>query len=186
VTIRGAILTDLTFVLPVHNVDKLLKPKGTTLIDLLAELHVPFELIIVDDGSTDDTLHEANELASHYNQVRVIHRSMRYGRDAAVQHVLQHISSPFVMILGDITRPVTMEIRRLWEARYRRLDAPQSPTHRLKGHRNGPELEFVRPELVTCGRVILLRQARHEESHFLDMVSGPTGAVRSGFVTQRT
>lgn len=176
-------MSDLTFVLPVHNVDKLLKTRVAALIDLLAELHVPFEVILVDDGSTDDTLHEANELAAQYNQVRVIHRAMRYGRDSAVQLALSQTEAPFVMILGDVTRSITSEIRRLWEARNRRVDGPQAPLAGFKGQRSSPDLEFVRPELVACGRVILLRKNRAGDSSFLDPARGARGCSSSTVAT---
>lgn len=153
-------MVDLAFVLPVHNVDKILVPRVTCLLELLAELQVTFEVVIVDDGSIDETLHEANELAFRFKQIRVIHRAMRYGRDSAVQLALQGITAPYVMILGDISRRVTTEFRRLWEARHRRYDGPQSLLQGMKGPRGEPDLEIVRPELVTCGRVILLRRDR--------------------------
>ncbi len=167
-------MIDLTFVLPVHNVDKLLVARVSALLDLLSELHVAFEVLLIDDGSTDDTLHEANELARRYNQIRVIHRPMRYGRDAAVQLALQQDHAPYVMILGDMARRLTSEIRRLWEARHSRIDAAEMVMQGPKGAKHDPELEFVRPELVTCGRLILLR--REFEPHRIAASSDRNGA----------
>jgi glycosyltransferase involved in cell wall biosynthesis len=45
----------LSFVLPVYNAEATLAREVRHLLDLLAELSVNFELLLIDDGSVDDT-----------------------------------------------------------------------------------------------------------------------------------
>jgi len=52
---------------------------------LLEKLNVDFEVIIVDDGSTDDTGRVADEIASRHSKVKVVHHLTNLGYGAALQ-----------------------------------------------------------------------------------------------------
>ncbi|HEY6565554.1 MAG TPA: glycosyltransferase [Pirellulaceae bacterium] len=107
----------LSFVFPVHNAESTLAGEVRTLLDLLADLGVGFEFLVIDDGSTDDTLGEARELERRFAQVRVIHRPLRYGHSSAVQLGLKEAVGRNVMVYNDRVRGVTSEIHDLWQAR---------------------------------------------------------------------
>ena len=104
----------LSFILPAYNAEKTIACQIRSLLDLLAELGVPFELLVIDDGSVDDTLGEARELKRRFSQVRTIHRPLRYGHSAAVQLGLRETTAPFVLIYNDRSRRLTTEIQELW------------------------------------------------------------------------
>ncbi len=52
---------------------------------LLEKLNVDFEVIIVDDGSTDDTGRVADEIASRHSRLKVVHHPTNLGYGAALQ-----------------------------------------------------------------------------------------------------
>src|SRR5688500_1554911 len=59
-------------IIPVHNRAAMLVEAVNS---VLAQTHRPIEIIVIDDGSTDDTARVADDLASrHPNEIRVIHQ----------------------------------------------------------------------------------------------------------------
>lgn len=54
-------------------------------IDVLEGIHADYEVIIVDDGSADDTGRIADEIAAAHDRVRVVHHPRNLGYGAALQ-----------------------------------------------------------------------------------------------------
>lgn len=62
-----------SFIVPIYNVEKYLKK---CIDSLLAQTYGSFEIILVDDGSTDSSGAIADEYAGKYSEIiRVIHQS---------------------------------------------------------------------------------------------------------------
>ena len=68
----------LSVVLTVHNAEKTLADQVSKTLDILTDLSARFELLIVDDGSTDQTEEVAHELARHFPQLRVARHARRW------------------------------------------------------------------------------------------------------------
>jgi glycosyltransferase involved in cell wall biosynthesis len=54
-------------------------------LDVLEKLNADFEVIIVDDGSSDDTGRIADEIAGDHDKVKVVHHGSNLGYGAALQ-----------------------------------------------------------------------------------------------------
>lgn len=68
-----------------------------------------YELIIVDDGSSDGTLDIAKELAANDSGVKYISFSRNFGKEAAMYAGLQHASGEYVAIMdADLQDPPDM------------------------------------------------------------------------------
>ena len=93
----------LSLLLPVHNVQATLATDVAKLLDTLPELTAWFDLLIIDDGSTDATCEIAEELVTEYPQVRLIRHAMRRGVEAAWRIGLGRTDAPIV--LGHSGRP---------------------------------------------------------------------------------
>ena len=63
---------EISIITPVYNVDKYLRK---CLDSILSQTFSDFELIIVDDGSTDNSGKIADEVAELDKRVKVIHKS---------------------------------------------------------------------------------------------------------------
>src|SRR3954454_19367817 len=78
---------------------------------------VPFELILVDDASSDRTPELVDELADGDPRVRVLHLARNFGHQAALTAGLEHARGDAVAMLdGDLQDPpeVILEMLRHW------------------------------------------------------------------------
>src|SRR6476620_5294431 len=96
-------------IIPVHNRPLLLRE---AVASVLAQSYRPVEIIIVDDGSTDETGREAEKLAGAHSEVRVIHRenggagaARETGRLAARGEFIQYLDS------DDLLLPTKFELQ---------------------------------------------------------------------------
>jgi hypothetical protein len=74
----------LSLIFPVHNAETTLCASVHRLLEVLPEVAARFELLIIDDGSTDQTSELAHELAREYPQVRIARHERRRGVEAAL------------------------------------------------------------------------------------------------------
>jgi glycosyl transferase family 2 len=94
-------------VIPVYNRPSLL---GEAVASVLGQSYRPIEIVIVNDGSTDDTAAVANGLAKAHAEIRVIHqnnggvgKAREAGRTAATGEFIQHLDS------DDLLEPTKFE-----------------------------------------------------------------------------
>ena len=114
----------LSIVLPVFNSQPELAERVGKLLEFLPDLTPRFELVIVDDGSSDQTDDVAAELAREYPQIRTVRHSRRRGIEAAIQTGLAR-SQGEVVFVQDPAAPVSPgDLRRLWAQRNAKRPAP--------------------------------------------------------------
>lgn len=76
-----------TIVLPIHNGERTLRATVDAVLSLAMGPGGGFQLVIVDDGSTDETYETACELAVRYPQVHVLRQPFQRGLGAALERV---------------------------------------------------------------------------------------------------
>jgi Glycosyl transferase family 2 len=114
----------LTIVLPVYNNESQLTTAVTEMLDLASDLTSRFAIMIVDDGSTDETSNVAQDLALKYPQVFVHRQRQRSGLGPIATLVRRRIKSDVVIMHDGVTPIDPVQVRRLW----RQTDADSSPT----------------------------------------------------------
>lgn len=89
-------------------------------LDALLDVVPSFEVIVVDDGSTDATRRIANELASSHPEVRVIHLAKQQGYGSALRAGLAAATKQYVFILDANRRYNPADLDRLvkWDDAY--------------------------------------------------------------------
>ena len=98
--------SSLTIIVPLHNEEDSLGELNRRLAAVLDKLDLRWELILVDDGSTDRTQEIARELSSVDERVRMIALSRNFGHQAAITAGLDFADGDGVVIMdGDLQHP---------------------------------------------------------------------------------
>lgn len=82
-----------TIIVPAYNEGKVITK---TVRSLLASRYKHIEVIIVDDGSTDDTWRIAQSLASRYKRVKAIHQ-INGGKSSAINNAIAHSKGEIII-----------------------------------------------------------------------------------------
>jgi glycosyltransferase involved in cell wall biosynthesis len=74
----------ISVIIPVFNEEKNVSPLYERLISALTQLHQDYEVIFVDDGSTDNTLEQLRNVTQKDPKIKVISFLRNYGQTAAI------------------------------------------------------------------------------------------------------
>lgn len=77
----------ISVVLPIHNQERSLSSLVWSVLDVADSMQKSVRLILVDDGSTDDSFDVACEISRTVPQVEVLRQASRLGLQAAVERV---------------------------------------------------------------------------------------------------
>jgi len=107
----------LSVVLPLHNSQSSLVADVEELLDLLPELTANFEVVLVDDGSTDATIEVAHEVSLNFPQVRLIVHPARLGPYEALRSAMRYSHGELLMACRGGEGFDPHEIAKLWNRR---------------------------------------------------------------------
>ena len=108
----------LSIILPVRNAEATLAEQVHHLLDMLPDLTSTFEILVVDDCSSDHTAEIAQELAREYPQLRLVCHPGVCGREAAVRTGLVNSQGETVLVQEDFAFVSPADLRRLWSLRH--------------------------------------------------------------------
>jgi glycosyltransferase involved in cell wall biosynthesis len=92
----------LSLVIPVYNEADSLAPLVGETDEALATYGVPYEIVFVDDGSTDGSFDVLRELAETRDDLRVIRLRRNFGKAAALSHGFEAVRGDIVVTMdGD-------------------------------------------------------------------------------------
>jgi len=111
----------LSIVVPVCNAELWLARHVTQLLEVLPDLTSNFELLIVDDASTDQTEEVAYDLSVHFPQVRIVRHKTQMGRAVAARTGIQQTKGDIIFVYDDCHSVSPAGLRKMWSLR----DDPQ-------------------------------------------------------------
>jgi glycosyltransferase involved in cell wall biosynthesis len=92
----------LSVVIPIYNEAESLAPLFEDVTDALLGLEDPYEILFVDDGSTDASPAILRELAAKEDSIKVIHFRRNFGQTAAMMAGIDHASGSVIVVMdGD-------------------------------------------------------------------------------------
>lgn len=96
---RRAPIRSITAILPAYNEAGNLGPVVQATLEALSDVVPSFDLIVVDDGSTDGTRRIGEELALAHPEVRVVHLPRRQGYGSAIRAGLGAATRQYVFLM---------------------------------------------------------------------------------------
>lgn len=95
-----------SIVVPVFNEESVIDEFSRRAISVMDSLKEPYEIIFVDDGSTDDTFRKASLLASKNPRVKALKLSRNFGHQIAITAGMDAASGKAVIVMdGDLQHP---------------------------------------------------------------------------------
>ncbi len=99
----GAAGPELSIVVPVHDEQDNVEPLQHALMTALEELGRSFEIIVVDDGSRDDTYSRLARLAAADERLKLVRLRRNYGQTAALAAAFDHARGDVIIPMdGDL------------------------------------------------------------------------------------
>lgn len=96
----------ISVLVPLHD-DASILPSLLAELSEVMELHYTYyELLLIDDGSTDDTPQILDELLARFSRIRCLTLSRRFGKEVATSAGLETAIGDFVVVLSPRTDPV--------------------------------------------------------------------------------
>jgi hypothetical protein len=162
--------TPLSVLLPVHNAQHSLAAGVADILDALPVWAERFELIMIDDGSTDDTAEVALELATQFPQVRVVRHPVRLGLTEAMQTGMDEADADVILVGNDTYQLDLDDLRALWRLR----DTQRELSRRGDPLEPGPQKSPGRkPPIARLAQQLgfqMIERATFEQSQFAQAV----------------
>jgi polyisoprenyl-phosphate glycosyltransferase len=111
----------ITVIVPLVNEQDGLEALHSRLVAVLETLGCNWDILFIDDGSTDNTLSELKELNSRDPRIRAVSLSRNFGKERAVAAGLQYASGDAAILMdGDLQHPpeVIPEFVQRWHEGY--------------------------------------------------------------------
>lgn len=107
----------LSIVIPAYNEEKLVMKTAITISQLLHKEHIPFEIVFVNDGSTDHTWQQIQKVSNELDCVKGICLSRNFGKEAAILAGLEYASGDCCVVMDcDLQHPpkTVIQMYQLW------------------------------------------------------------------------
>jgi len=87
----------ISVIVPIHNEQESVAPLCEALFDVLDSIGRPFEVICINDGSTDRSIEALQEIAKERNELRIVNFRRNYGQTAAMMAGIDYASGSIIV-----------------------------------------------------------------------------------------
>ncbi|WP_397539863.1 glycosyltransferase family 2 protein [Rummeliibacillus pycnus] len=128
----------ITFILPAFNEEENIDKLYDSIVGEFNTVDYIYEILLVNDGSTDGTLEKIKEIAIHDKQVKYVSFSRNFGKEAAIYAGLQNSTGDAVILMdSDLQHPASLvtEMIKGYEQGYHQVVACRNRKGESKLHR---------------------------------------------------
>jgi dolichol-phosphate mannosyltransferase len=123
---------ELSIVIPVRNEAGNIAPLVAEIVAAFDSAGVDYEIVYVDDGSTDETATEIARLQTSHRRLRLVSHAKSCGQSAAVRTGVKAARAPWIATLDGDGQNDPADIPSLWQIA---KAAPATPPLLIAGHR---------------------------------------------------
>jgi glycosyltransferase involved in cell wall biosynthesis len=87
----------ISIIIPAYNEGRYIYNNLQEFVRIFSKLGIDFEIIVVDDGSTDNTLQEANKLDD--NRLKVVSYNKNQGKGYALKYGIKHATGRYITFI---------------------------------------------------------------------------------------
>ncbi|MBP3604462.1 MAG: glycosyltransferase [Lachnospiraceae bacterium] len=119
----------LSVIIPAYNEQDMIATTFEAVKDILNKNTIPFEILFVDDGSSDATYSKIAEFSTSNPEIRGISFSRNFGKESAIFAGLENAAGACCVIMDcDLQHPpaTIVEMYRLWEQGYEVVEGVKS------------------------------------------------------------
>lgn len=147
---------DISIVVPLYNEGKNIPPLISALENVLDGLDRLYEIVLVDDGSTDDTLSGAKKAASRNPRVKIVTFKKNFGQTAAMAAGFDHSTGNIIIPMDGDLQNDPRDIPRLLE----KLDEGYDVVSGWRKNRKDQKLKRIVPSVI-ANKVISIISGVH-------------------------
>ncbi len=118
---NGGVLLKIAVLIPFYNEEEQIKKTLNTVVPILESTGYDFEILMIDDGSTDRSWEIIREACRQDKRFIGLRFSRNFGKEAAICAALDHADADAVILMdGDLQHPPEYipEMLRLWQQGY--------------------------------------------------------------------
>lgn len=115
--IKSANAASLTFIIPAYNDGATIETVVTKAGNMGRRLHIPFDVLVINDGSTDSTDSVLNKLTKHMNNLHVITHRMNEGYGQTIKELYQKARYAWLFSIPGDYQIEPEELTKLWRHR---------------------------------------------------------------------
>ena len=122
-------MSKLSVVLPAYNEELMVGKTCRVLAQVLTEAKIPYELVVVNDGSSDRTWEEIQKAGEKDSNVTGVLFSRNFGKEAAIFAGLAQAEGDVIAVMDcDLQHPpqTLIEMYRLWQSGYEVIEGVKS------------------------------------------------------------
>lgn len=104
----------ISFVSPVYKAEKMLEKLVHEVQNVMLEINQPYEIILVDDRSPDDSWEVMKQLTSKYSEVKSIRLSRNFGQHPAIMAGLSLVTGEWIVVMDCDLQDQPKEVLKLY------------------------------------------------------------------------
>ncbi len=149
---------EYSVVIPIYNEEKSLLPLYYSIRNVMSEIKYPYEIIFINDGSTDNSLDILKSISSKSNDVILVNLTENYGQSTAMQAGFDFSTGKIIITIDGDLQNDPRDIPRLLDKMRQGYDVVCGWRH----DRHDPFLKRISAKIANVFRRLFWKEKIHD------------------------